>query len=126
MKNIDVDLSRFKSLQSLSCVESYLLYILNANNYDYKHLYALISYVSFSEICKSGCTRPLNQGHLLFLQKWNFLIWEYNVYNIDVKSRCAIQNLVLTVVSLFSKLCSRSSFITLAQFVSYIVVEVIQ
>ena len=117
MKNIDVDLSRFNSLQSLSCVESYLLYILNANNYDYKHLYAQ---------SKSGCTRPLNQGHLLFLQKWNFLIWEYNVYNIDVKSRCAIQNLVLTVVSLFSKLCSRSSFITLAQFVSYIVVEVIQ
>ena len=49
MKNIDVDLSRFNSFQSISCVESYLLYILSANNYDYRHLYAQ-SYVSFSEI----------------------------------------------------------------------------
>ncbi len=49
MKNIDLDLSRFNSFQSLSCVESYLLYILSTNNYDYRYLYAL-SYVSFSEI----------------------------------------------------------------------------
>lgn len=49
MRNIDVDLSRFNFFQSLSCVESYLLYILSANNYDYRHLYAQ-SYVSFSEI----------------------------------------------------------------------------
>ena len=49
MKNIDIDLSRFNSFHSLSCIESYLLYILSTNNYDYRHLYAL-SYVSFSKI----------------------------------------------------------------------------
>lgn len=49
MKNIDVDLSRFNFFQSLSCIESYLLYILSANNYDYRHLYAQ-SYESFFEI----------------------------------------------------------------------------
>ena len=49
MKSIDVDLNRFNSLCSLSCVESYLLYLLSTYNYDYKYLYAL-SYVNFDEI----------------------------------------------------------------------------
>ncbi len=49
MRNIDIDLDRFNSLYSLSCVESYMLYILDANQYHFQHLYAQ-SYAGIAEI----------------------------------------------------------------------------
>ena len=49
MIEVDVDLNIFSKIRSLSCVESYILYILSSLNYEYKHLYAN-SYASFYDI----------------------------------------------------------------------------
>jgi len=52
MKHVEIDKTRFNNISSLSCVESYFLYILDIENYSYKHLYSH-SYEGFNEICKA-------------------------------------------------------------------------
>lgn len=51
-----INLTKFDEISSLSCVESYLLFIFDINNIEYKHLYSQ-SFISFNDLSNDFINR---------------------------------------------------------------------
>ena len=58
MNKIEIDLTRFDKISSLSCIESSLLFIFDINNIEYNHLYSQ-SFISFNNLSRDFIERKV-------------------------------------------------------------------